>query len=152
MAADTPARANARVAVVGGGWAGLSAAVTLAEAGRQVTLFEMAPQLGGRARRVDTDGQSFDNGQHILIGAYTETLALMGTVGVDLARALLSAKTLCFDNLQAAWNAVQACEDGLDFVAALRAELAEAAGCKTTATFDPRLARHGKARLLRAAA
>lgn len=83
MAADTPARANARVAVVGGGWAGLSAAVTLAEAGRQVSLFEMAPQLGGRARRVDTDGQSFDNGQHILIGAYAGTLALMRRVGAD---------------------------------------------------------------------
>ena len=81
MAADVPARS--RVAVVGGGWAGLAAAVSLTEAGRRVTLFEMAPQLGGRARRVDSDGQGFDNGQHILIGAYAETLALMRRVGAN---------------------------------------------------------------------
>lgn len=72
-----------RVAVIGGGWAGLAAAVTLAGAGADVVLFEMAPQLGGRARRVEHDGQAFDNGQHILIGAYTETLALMRQVGAD---------------------------------------------------------------------
>jgi squalene-associated FAD-dependent desaturase len=74
-----------RAAVIGGGWAGLAAAVTLAEAGVAVVLFEMAPQLGGRARRVEHDGQAFDNGQHILIGAYTETLALMRQVGADPA-------------------------------------------------------------------
>jgi squalene-associated FAD-dependent desaturase len=72
-----------RVAVVGGGWAGLAAAVTLAAAGRAVSLYEMAPQLGGRARRVDIGGAVYDNGQHILIGAYTETLALMREVGAD---------------------------------------------------------------------
>ncbi|MBT9488798.1 MAG: FAD-dependent oxidoreductase [Rubrivivax sp.] len=71
------------VAVVGGGWAGLAAAVTLTAAGRAVTLFEMAPQLGGRARRVEAGGAVFDNGQHILIGAYTQTLALMRQVGAD---------------------------------------------------------------------
>ncbi|MES2959927.1 MAG: hydroxysqualene dehydroxylase HpnE [Pseudomonadota bacterium] len=73
-----------RIAVVGGGWAGLSAAVSATEAGHQVTLFEMAPQAGGRARRVDHDAElALDNGQHILIGAYTETLALMRRVGAD---------------------------------------------------------------------
>ena len=73
-----------RIAVVGGGWAGIAAAVTATEAGHRVTLFEMSPQLGGRARRVGHDDTiALDNGQHILIGAYRETLALMRRVGAD---------------------------------------------------------------------
>lgn len=68
------------MAVVGGGWAGLAAAVTLTAAGRRITLFEAAPSLGGRARRIDYRGLTLDNGLHILIGAYRETLALMRTV------------------------------------------------------------------------
>ena len=72
-----------RHAVVGAGWAGLAAAVRATEAAAQVTLFEMAPQAGGRARAVPHDGLTLDNGQHILIGAYRETLALMRTVGAD---------------------------------------------------------------------
>jgi squalene-associated FAD-dependent desaturase len=77
------------VAVVGGGWAGLAAAVEATRLGHEVTLFEMAPQLGGRARGVEIDGLMLDNGQHILIGAYTATLALLRAVGVDVDRALL---------------------------------------------------------------
>jgi len=77
-----------RVAVVGGGWAGIAAAVAASERGHRVTLLEMAPQLGGRARSVNRDDLSLDNGQHILIGAYTETLALMRTLGVDIELAL----------------------------------------------------------------
>ena len=76
-------RAPQRVAVIGGGWAGIAAAVRAVEAGHHVTLIEMAPQLGGRARRVDHDGVALDNGQHILIGAYRDTLALMRRVGAD---------------------------------------------------------------------
>lgn len=79
----------ARVAVVGGGWAGLACAVEATLRGRRVTLFEMAPQLGGRARRVDIDTLALDNGQHILIGAYRETLRLMQAVGIDLAAAFV---------------------------------------------------------------
>ncbi len=75
--------AERSVAVVGGGWAGLAAAVEATAAGHRVSLFEMAPQFGGRARSVDSGGITLDNGQHILIGAYTETLALMRRVGVD---------------------------------------------------------------------
>jgi hydroxysqualene dehydroxylase len=71
------------LAVVGAGWAGLAAAVRATEAGHRVTLFDMAPQPGGRARAVEHDGLTLDNGQHILIGAYRETLALMRTVGAD---------------------------------------------------------------------
>jgi squalene-associated FAD-dependent desaturase len=78
-----------RVAVVGGGWAGLAAAVEATLRGHAVTLFEMAPQWGGRARRVDIDGLSLDNGQHIMIGAYRETLRLMRSVGVDIDAAFV---------------------------------------------------------------
>ncbi len=72
-----------KLAVVGGGWAGLAAAVRASEAGHAVTLFEMARQWGGRARGVQVQGLALDNGQHILIGAYQRSLALMRTVGVD---------------------------------------------------------------------
>jgi len=69
-----------RVAVIGGGWAGCAAAVTLAAAGVPVTLLEQAKTLGGRARRVERDGIALDNGQHLVIGAYRQTLALLATV------------------------------------------------------------------------
>jgi len=72
-----------RVAVVGAGWAGLAAAVTLAEQAVPVTVFEASRSLGGRARRVSVDGVDLDNGQHVLIGAYRETLRLMRKVGAD---------------------------------------------------------------------
>lgn len=77
------------VAVIGGGWAGLAAAVEATRRGHRVTLHEMAPHLGGRARAVDFGDALLDNGQHILIGAYAQTLSLMRFVGVDLDRALL---------------------------------------------------------------
>ena len=77
------------VAVIGAGWAGLAAAVEAIRGGHEVTLFDMAAQAGGRSRGVDVAGSTLDNGQHILIGAYTETLALMRTVGVDIDTALL---------------------------------------------------------------
>lgn len=83
-----PARPQ-RVAIVGGGWAGLAAAVHACAAGHAVTLFEMAPRLGGRARSAPHDGRLLDNGQHILIGAYRDTLALMRQVGVDPDAVLL---------------------------------------------------------------
>jgi len=69
------------VAIVGGGWAGLAAAVELADAGVSAILYESAKQLGGRARRVDWNGLAIDNGQHLMVGAYAETLRLMARVG-----------------------------------------------------------------------
>ena len=69
-----------RVAIVGGGWAGMAAAVTLACVARPVTVFEAAQVLGGRARRVVVDDRIVDNGQHLLLGAYAQTLALLRTV------------------------------------------------------------------------
>lgn len=77
-----------KLAVVGGGWAGLAAAVRATEAGHQVTVYEMAARFGGRARGVEVDGLALDNGQHILIGAYARCLALMQTVGADINAAL----------------------------------------------------------------
>src|SRR5262245_61483841 len=77
------------VAVIGGGYAGMAAAVTLAEQKVPVTVFEAARTLGGRARRVEHDGLALDNGLHILIGAYSETLRLMRLVGADPERQLL---------------------------------------------------------------
>lgn len=78
-----------KIGVVGAGWAGCAAAVELAGRGCHVTLFETARTPGGRARRVETDGKILDNGQHILLGAYSETLRLMTTVGIDTDLALL---------------------------------------------------------------
>lgn len=69
-----------RIAIVGGGYAGLSAAVELCVAGLQPIVFEATGTLGGRARRVEVEGRTLDNGLHILIGAYRETLRLMGLV------------------------------------------------------------------------
>ena len=82
-----------RVAVIGAGWSGLACALELTACGHRVTLFDAAPQPGGRARAVAVrlgDRQfTLDNGQHLLIGAYRETLRLMREVGVRTDEALL---------------------------------------------------------------
>ena len=72
----------------------MAAAVAAVEQGADVTVFEAARTLGGRARALPAqlpDGTplTLDNGQHILIGAYSETLALMQRVGLDLSQAVL---------------------------------------------------------------
>ena len=77
-----------RVAIVGAGYAGMAAAVTLAGRGVPVTVFESGPVPGGRARRVLSQGTELDNGQHILVGAYSALFGMMRTVGVP-ERALL---------------------------------------------------------------
>lgn len=79
----------AQVAVIGGGCAGLAAAARLAEGGVRVTLFEAARQLGGRARHVRWNGVTLDNGQHILLGAYRESLALLRLAGTAEDQVLL---------------------------------------------------------------
>jgi squalene-associated FAD-dependent desaturase len=75
-----------QLTIVGAGWAGLSAAVAATQAGWHVRLYEAAGIAGGRARSLPQSfaGHPLDNGQHVLIGAYRETLALMQTVGLDL--------------------------------------------------------------------
>lgn len=80
-----------KVAVIGAGWAGLAACAALKESGAQVTVFEAGRTPGGRARRVvhpDFGGQ-LDNGQHILLGAYDQTLALMRRLGRNPAMLLM---------------------------------------------------------------
>jgi squalene-associated FAD-dependent desaturase len=70
------------VAVIGAGYAGLACAVELARAGVHVTVFERSHTLGGRARVVHKDHHwRVDNGQHILIGAYTELTRLLRLTG-----------------------------------------------------------------------
>ena len=79
--------------MIGGGIAGLSAAVTLASQGIKVTLLDAAAQLGGRARSVAIEFNSqvhqLDNGQHIMLGAYRETLNLLQKIGVNEKYAFL---------------------------------------------------------------
>jgi squalene-associated FAD-dependent desaturase len=84
-----------KLAIVGAGWAGMAAAVEAVSRGAHVTVFESARTLGGRARALPAhlpDGTplTLDNGQHILIGAYTDTLALMQRVGLDLSAILMT--------------------------------------------------------------
>lgn len=87
-----------RVAVIGGGYAGFAAAVTLAKAGRPVTVFEAAQTLGGRARRIESYEVVVDNGQHMLLGAYTKLLALLRTVhGPGAERDLFDRRRLCLN-------------------------------------------------------
>lgn len=76
-----PSPAPPKVAVIGGGYAGMAAAVTLAERGIACHVFEAGKVLGGRARRVTYRDLALDNGQHILLGAYRELLQLMHKVG-----------------------------------------------------------------------
>ena len=76
------------VCIIGAGWAGLAAAVELSRHNIPVSVYESAPQIGGRARGVQTQGKQLDNGQHLLIGAYQQTLALLKTTGINEADVL----------------------------------------------------------------
>ncbi|MDP1976966.1 hydroxysqualene dehydroxylase HpnE [Undibacterium sp.] len=98
---------NQSVAVIGAGWAGCAAACELVQQGALVTLLESSRNLGGRARGVTVHGHELDNGQHILLGAYTESLRLMRLVGVDTQTALLNLP------LQMVYPAL---EDGMSFI------------------------------------
>jgi len=71
------------VIIIGGGFAGLTAGVALAEAGKRVCLLEQKPYLGGRARsfRDPTTGSVVDNGQHLFIGCYHSTVRFLKTLG-----------------------------------------------------------------------
>lgn len=76
------------VVIVGGGWAGMAAALELDRHNIPVTVLESAAQLGGRARSVVHGGLCLDNGQHLLIGAYRETLRLLQLMNIDEAEVL----------------------------------------------------------------
>jgi squalene-associated FAD-dependent desaturase len=84
-------------AIIGGGYAGMAAAVALAERGVPVTVFESAQQLGGRARGLplshrgrDGEGETqLDNGQHLLLGCYRATLRMIEQVGGNIEQDFL---------------------------------------------------------------
>ena len=80
-----------KLTIIGAGWSGLACAVAATQAGWQVELYETSHTAGGRARSLEQSfaGVPLDNGQHILIGAYQETLHLMRTVGVNPETVLL---------------------------------------------------------------
>jgi len=69
--------------VVGGGFAGLSAAVRLTKRGVRVLVLEARGRLGGRATSFEDreTGEPVDNGQHVLLGCYTDTWAFLGEIG-----------------------------------------------------------------------
>ena len=73
------------VVVIGGGFAGLSAAAVLAERGMRVVVVEARPQLGGRATAFNDreSGELVDNGQHVLFGCYRETFAFLRRIGAE---------------------------------------------------------------------
>jgi squalene-associated FAD-dependent desaturase len=79
-----------KVGIVGGGYAGFAAAVELAQRGIHVSVFESAPQLGGRARGVTYRDTHLDNGQHLLLGCYRETLRLIELAGGNIRTDFLS--------------------------------------------------------------
>lgn len=82
------------IAIVGAGWAGLAAAVRLKDLGATVTVFEAAPVAGGRARGVDDLHMGrIDNGQHLLLGAYNETLKLIERLQPERPLAQLLSRT-----------------------------------------------------------
>lgn len=71
------------VVIVGGGLSGLAAAITLVRNGARITLIERSQKLGGRcySYRDRTTGDTIDNGQHVLLGAYHETLRYLSLIG-----------------------------------------------------------------------
>jgi uncharacterized protein with NAD-binding domain and iron-sulfur cluster len=75
---------SGRVVVIGGGLAGITAAIALAESGAQVTLLEARPRLGGATCSFTRDGLTVDTGQHVFLGcctAYRGLLAQLGMTG-----------------------------------------------------------------------
>lgn len=84
------------VAVIGAGYAGLACAVELARRGVHVTVFERSHTLGGRARLVHKELHGrLDNGQHILLGAYTELTRLLRLTGGSPRQLTRLPLTLC---------------------------------------------------------
>ncbi len=72
-----------RVVVVGGGLAGIAAALRCADAGARVTLLEVRPRLGGAAYSFQRDGLWLDNGQHVFLRCCTAYRELLARMGVD---------------------------------------------------------------------
>src|SRR3989337_4580635 len=88
-----------KIIIIGGGLAGLSAAVELITAGYHVTIIEQRRSLGGRAYSFfdKNAGLELDNGQHILMGCYENTFRFLEKIGV--INKLYFQKNLCVDFL-----------------------------------------------------
>ena len=71
-----------RAVVIGGGLAGITAAIALAEAGAQVTLLEARPRLGGATCSFSRDGLTVDTGQHVFLGCCSAYRGLLGQLGM----------------------------------------------------------------------
>jgi squalene-associated FAD-dependent desaturase len=71
-----------KVAVIGGGLAGITAAIALAESGADVTLLEARPRLGGATCSFSRDGLTVDTGQHIFLGCCTAYRGLLDRLGM----------------------------------------------------------------------
>src|SRR5262245_28999683 len=71
--------------IIGGGFAGLSAAVRLADRGARVLVLEARSRLGGRATAFPDreTGEIVDNGQHVLAGCYTDTFEFLSAIGAE---------------------------------------------------------------------
>jgi squalene-associated FAD-dependent desaturase len=77
-----------RVVVVGGGLAGIAAALRCADGGARVTLLEVRPRLGGAAYSFERDGLVLDNGQHVFLRCCTAYRALLARLGSEHATVL----------------------------------------------------------------
>jgi len=84
-----PATRDMPVVIVGGGWAGMSAAIELTRHRVPVLLLESARQFGGRARSIRFGDTIVDNGQHLMIGAYQSLLSLLQNIDIDLDKVFL---------------------------------------------------------------
>ena len=73
---------EAGVVVVGGGLAGITAALDLRAAGHEVTLLEARPRLGGAASSYQRDDLTIDNGQHVILRCCDNYQALLDRLGV----------------------------------------------------------------------
>lgn len=115
------ATAERRVIVVGAGVAGLSCATQLVQMGFHVTMIEARDQAGGRTFSFPDrpTGDEIDNGQHILMGCYTSTLAWLASLGTrhlihvpDSPIGFVQDRTARFEwrlrRLPAPWHAVMA--------------------------------------------
>lgn len=72
-----------RIAVVGGGLAGIAAALACADGGASVTLFEARRQLGGATFSIERNGHLLDNGQHVTLRCCDQYLSFLRRIGSD---------------------------------------------------------------------
>lgn len=86
----------AKIAIIGAGWSGISAALTVQSKGHDVTIYERSPSklgIGGRASTAYKAGEkapfAIDNGQHVLLGAYHETLNTLKHFGIPIEQEFL---------------------------------------------------------------